>query len=128
MKNVSIFYDGECPFCRFYVRAVRLRETVGEFRLVDLRKDAKARQTFQSRGYNLDKGFIVQINNEVYFGPEGIHILALMTSPIGFFNRLCSLIFAHRALAVVFYPILAFGRSVTLLALGVSSLREKDSQ
>lgn len=35
---VEVVYDGECPFCASYVALLRLRERVGEVRLIDARR------------------------------------------------------------------------------------------
>ncbi len=40
MSALSILYDGQCPFCRRYTDLLRLRQSVGEVRLVDLRRDS----------------------------------------------------------------------------------------
>jgi predicted DCC family thiol-disulfide oxidoreductase YuxK len=35
--KMVLVYDGECPFCRNYVRLMSLRKAVGDIELVDAR-------------------------------------------------------------------------------------------
>ena len=36
---MEIFYDGQCPFCRRYVRLLELRSEIGDIALIDARSD-----------------------------------------------------------------------------------------
>jgi len=49
---VTVFYDGECPFCTRYVRLLRLRRAAGTVRLVDLRADAGIRSALEGEGFD----------------------------------------------------------------------------
>jgi hypothetical protein len=57
-----------------------------------------------------------------YHGADCIHMLALLSSPSGLFNRVNSAIFRSPGLAKVLYPALRLGRNTLLLLLGKKRL------
>lgn len=109
-----LLYDGECPFCSRYVQLVRLRETVGPLRLVNARERDEWYQRARSLGLNVDQGMVLFHGNRVYHGAECIRLLAMMSTRVGWFNRLNALLFSTRAGARVLYPMLKFGRRIAL--------------
>lgn len=119
---ISIYYDGDCPFCTRYVRYVRLQEAAGEVVLVDVRQDSASLERLTQAGHSLDQGMVVEVDGRAMAGAEAMHALALMTSPSGFFNRLTYHLFAHRYLALLLYPVLRMGRNLFLLLDGRSPL------
>ena len=117
-RTLSIFYDGECPVCTQYVRYYRLNDGNITVSLVDLRDKPEKVSEFNDMGFNVDDGMIVALDNETYHGVEAVHLLALLSTPIGVFNKCNRWIFSHRWLAKTLYPILASGRNLLLLLLG----------
>lgn len=118
-EGIDIVYDGECPFCTAYVRMTRLREAAGTVRLVDARSDDP--QAVRMRGdpaVDLDRGMVVAMDGRLYHGAEAMHVLALMTTPTGPFNRLMRRVFASRRWSRIAYPPLVAGRNLTLRLLG----------
>ncbi|MDQ2077734.1 DCC1-like thiol-disulfide oxidoreductase family protein [Marinimicrobium sp. ABcell2] len=122
---ISIYYDGDCPFCTRYVSYLRLKEAAGEVALVDVRRDATSLERLTQAGYSLDQGMVVEIDGRAMAGAEAMHALALMTSPRGFFNKLNYYLFSHRYLALLLYPLLRMGRNLFLLLDGRSPLHEQ---
>ena len=114
---VTIFYDGQCPFCARYVTLLRLREAVGPVALVDLRADAAARAEIEAAGMVLDQGMVVDLDGRRLHGADAVHGLALLTSPLGPLNRLNARLFGSRWLTRLVYPLLRAGRNATLLLL-----------
>ena len=51
---VTIYYDGDCPFCERYVRLLRLRRAAGSVRLVDVRENADVRGGLEDDGFDLE--------------------------------------------------------------------------
>jgi hypothetical protein len=56
-----LYYDGDCPFCRSYVRYLRVQDAVGTLHLVNVRD-----QEFHSRdevllNFDLDEGILLQL-------------------------------------------------------------------
>src|SRR5690606_1639832 len=118
MQPITIYYDGDCPFCARYVRYTRLTEAAGEPKLVDLRRDRESREALERAGYDLDKGMVVEIGDRRFFGAEAMNALALMTTRSGLFNRLTSSLFSRRAAAAALYPLLRGCRNFVVSVLG----------
>ncbi|HEX9904845.1 MAG TPA: DCC1-like thiol-disulfide oxidoreductase family protein [Propylenella sp.] len=118
-RNAPVLvYDGECPFCSAYVRMVRLRETFGALRLVDARSGDPLVGEIRAAGLDLDKGMVLKLDGELYFGDRCLHVLALMSTPSGAFNRVTRALFASPRLARRLYPFLVAGRNAALILLG----------
>jgi predicted DCC family thiol-disulfide oxidoreductase YuxK len=120
--GLVIVYDEACPFCSHYVRLLRLRETVGAVQLINARSaDLTVTQLWRS-GYDLNQGMAVQYGGRVYHGADGVHMLALLSTKSGPFNRINRFIFRSKRLASLLYPLLRFGRTVTLRLLGIRKM------
>ena len=117
-QSLSIFYDGECPVCSRYVSYLRLSDGNIEVSLTDLRDHPKKVEEFNALGFNVDNGMIVTLDKRTYHGAEAVHVLALLSTPSGFFNRCNRWIFSRRWLGKLLYPILVIGRNLLLILLG----------
>jgi predicted DCC family thiol-disulfide oxidoreductase YuxK len=124
---VTIFYDGQCPFCSRYVALLRLREAVGPVGLVDLRADDVARAKLEAAGAALDQGMVVELDGRRLHGADAVHGLTLLSSPSGILNRLNAWLFASKPLARLVYPLLRAGRNATLLLLDRRPLATADA-
>ena len=123
-KKIRIFYDGDCPFCKNYIRFYRLKKNFAEMELCNarLKNYSMIIKDFINKGYDVNKGMIVEIDNQIYWGDEAIHILAMISSRSNLFNLINSFIFRSKLLSKIIYPMLVFGRSVTLKILGIKNI------
>ncbi len=119
-----IIYDGDCIFCQNYVRYVRLRETVGKVEMLDARSNDPRLSTYWQQGYDLNEGMLFVYKGRAYYGSDAVHVLAGLSSPISWFNRLNRAIFSSRTASTVLYPLLKLGRRVTLFARGKTLISE----
>lgn len=120
----TVVYDDDCPFCRNYVGMLRFREAVGPVALQDAREGGPLVEALTVAGYNLDDGMVLLIHGQVHHGADAITRMALLSSDNSLFNRLNAAIFRHPRLSRVLYPVLRFGRNVTLHILGRTPLNE----
>lgn len=116
--QIGIYYDGECPFCSQYVRHVNIRESFGAPALIDVRRDAAGLALCRARGFDLDRGMVVRIDDQYYYGDRAVQALAMISTGQGWFNRMNKMIFSIPFLAMVLYPLMALGRNMTLALLG----------
>jgi len=99
-EELTVVYDGMCPFCTRFVQLYRIRQLVGRVRLVDA------------------VGMAVKWRGRLYHGPDAMHILALLGAEGTAFGRINRALFARPALARWIYPGLVAGRRLTLRLLG----------
>lgn len=111
---VQLVYDRECPFCEFYCQSVRIRESIGNLKIVDAREDSEIMRRITSNGLDIDQGMVLQVGEQLFYDADAIHALALMSSRSGSFNRLNYWIFRSAALSGLIYPVLRLLRHLAL--------------
>ena len=116
--NLKLLYDGDCPVCNRYVAMVRLREQFGELILLNARDMSPERTHVENLGLDLNEGFALFVDEELYYGDRAIQALAMMSSNSGIFNRMNYFVFRHAGLSQILYPVLAAGRRLLLKLLG----------
>jgi predicted DCC family thiol-disulfide oxidoreductase YuxK len=109
-----LVYDGGCPVCSSYVRYVRIRQSAGTLLLVNARDGGPWVDRVLQAGLNLDEGMVLFYGGRAYHGVDCVHMLALLSTPSGTFNRLNALIFKQAAVARVTYPVMRAGRNLLL--------------
>jgi hypothetical protein len=73
-------------------------------------------------GLDIDQGMVVKVGGQIYYGPDAIHVLALMGTNKGFFNRLAYLSFRSKAASRVLYPALRTCRNLLLKLLSKTKI------
>ena len=117
-EEILLVYDKQCPLCENYCRMVRRRESGGELRLIDAREGGVVMDEITARGWDIDQGMVLKMGEQLYYGSDAIHALALISSRSGMFNRFNYWLFKSRTLSHVFYPVLRFFRNLLLKLLG----------
>jgi len=115
--DLWIVYDGECPFCSSYVQLYRIRRHT-RVHLIDARMPDPLVTEVKARGIDLDAGMAVRFNDRLYHGAEAMNLLAVLGSGDTFFNVANRILFRHARLARLLYPVLVWGRLLTLRLLG----------
>ena len=120
-----LVYDGQCPFCSTYVKYLRVRQSIGAFHLVDARDGGPLVETIRGMGFDLDEGMVLKLGDRYYHGADCIHVLACLSSPRTFFNRVNAVIFRSPVLARTLYPGLRAGRNLVLRLLGRTKIGDR---
>ena len=118
-EGVWLVYDGECPVCKTYVKYIRIRAAVGTLHLVDARQRGELMDEITRMGLDIDQGMVLKLNHVIYYGPDAIHMLTLLSSPSGIFNRINYYVFSTKIGAAIFYPIGKAFRALILKVLGI---------
>ncbi len=116
--DLILIYDGECPVCNYYRRMLRLRETAGQLQVVNARDDSSIMREITEAGFDIDKGIVLKMHGELYFGADAMHAISLLSSRSGIFNRINYYLFRIPAVARWVYPVLVAGRALLLRLLG----------
>ena len=124
-SQVWLIYDGECPMCNNYAQYLRLKQSVGEFVLVDARQGGPVVDEVRELPHNLNDGMVVKIGNRHFAGHEALHVLALLSTDRGAFNKFNRLAFSSPLISRVTYPMLKFARSVLLRLKGVAPIDDQ---
>lgn len=122
MADLTIIYDGECPFCSAFVRMVRLQQRVGSVALIDARSGNPLVTKAQENGCDLNRGMVVIWQTRLFHGAEAMHLLTVLTEG-GVAGALQRLLFGTPARAARVYPLLAAGRRALLFVLGRRPIR-----
>jgi predicted DCC family thiol-disulfide oxidoreductase YuxK len=117
-QGATIVYDGDCPFCSRYVKLVRLREALGHVDLLNAREGGALVDEVRRAGLDLDEGMVLKLGDRFYHGAACIHMLAVLSTSSGLFNRVTGTLFRSPATARWLYPLLRAGRNLTLALLG----------
>lgn len=120
--EILLVYDKECPVCDAYCQIVRIRKSVGELKLIDARSKNDIMDEITAKGLDIDQGMVLKMDDQLYYGSDAIHALALISSRSGIFNRINYWIFRSRILSAWFYPILRFYRNLLLKLLGKTKI------
>ena len=76
-----LLYDGDCPFCSFYVAKSRFETAIGRpLRLVDGREAPDLVAQLRHEGCDLEQGMILVLDGRRYPGPEAMTVLEGMSA------------------------------------------------
>jgi predicted DCC family thiol-disulfide oxidoreductase YuxK len=121
-KPVLLIYDKQCPACDFYCNIVRIQESVGELILIDARENSAVMDEITAKGWDVDQGMVVKIEDKFYYGSDAIHILSSIGSESDIFNRLNYWLFRSEKRATFLYPILCSLRNLLLKLLAKTKI------
>jgi predicted DCC family thiol-disulfide oxidoreductase YuxK len=121
-KPVLLIYDKQCPACDFYCNMVRIQESVGELVLIDARENSAVMDEITAKGWDVDQGMVVKIEDKFYYGSEAIHVLSSIGSESDIFNRLNYWLFRSEKRATFLYPILRSLRNLLLKLLAKTKI------
>lgn len=124
--DILLVYDKQCPLCDNYCQLVRVRESAGKLVLVDAREDSAIMQEITAAGLDIDQGMVLKLQGRVYYGSEAMHVLSLLSTRSGIFNRINFWVFRSRWLSRVLYPIFRTFRNLFLKARRVSKINNLD--
>jgi predicted DCC family thiol-disulfide oxidoreductase YuxK len=121
-EEVLLVYDRECPACNAYCQVVKIRESVGNLRIVDARENSEVLHEITAEGLDIDQGVVLKMGDQLYYGSDAIHTLALIGSRSGILNRINYWVFKSETISSVLYPFLRFLRNLLLKILGKSKI------
>jgi len=121
-EEILLVYDRECPACNFYCLVVKIRASVGDLRIVDARENSEVLHEITAQGLDIDQGMVLKMGDQLYYGSDAIHALALIGSRSGIFNRINYWVFKSKTISSILYPVLRSLRNLLLKILGKSKI------
>jgi len=120
--EILLVYDKQCPVCDVYCRIARIRESAGTLRRVNARDAGTIMDEITAAGLDIDEGMVLKVGTTLYYGADAIHVLSLMSSRLGVFNRLTYWMFRSRSFSAILYPSFRFLRNLLLKLLHKSRI------
>ncbi len=117
-SKIVLIYDKECPVCKNYTQMVQIRKSIGEMRLINARDNSEEVREVLEQGFDLDQGMVLKIDDNLYYGADAMHTIALLGSRSGVFNKINYWMFRSKRFSHTIYPVLKYGRAVLLKLLG----------
>lgn len=105
--QIHLYYDKQCPFCNNYATFLNLKSKY-HLKLFNAREHIKKINEFKKNGFDINDGFIVEINKtHIYQGADGIIFLnKIAENKIFFYDN-----FLFRK---ILYPLLKQFRKILL--------------
>ncbi len=121
MKEIVLYYDGECPICRQYSTYVELRKHY-DVKICNAREYMDAMNDFAQKGYNINQGMILTIGDKIY---QGHHVIVKLNELLA--HKSLSDQCVHRLMGIpsfvrLIYPLIKGVRRVILKVIGVDKI------
>jgi predicted DCC family thiol-disulfide oxidoreductase YuxK len=118
--EVWFVYDGACPLCTFGSNHWRVQEAVGTLHILDARENRMhpLLQEINARKINLDEGMVIKFQDNYYHGVDALHVMALLGTRVGWFNRMNAHLFRSRRISRLCYPFMRAARRIALVLKG----------
>lgn len=120
--NVWLIYDGQCPICNGTANALKIKAAAGTLVLINAREPHPILEELKQANMNIDEGMVVKMNDVLYHGADAQYMLAMIGTNEDWFNRLNVIIFSHKTIAKIIYPILKQIRNLVLKVKGISKI------
>ena len=116
-EDILLVYDKQCPACDFYCKLARIRESVGRLVLIDAREPSELMDEITAAGLDIDQGMVLKVGSTLHYGSDAIHMLSLLSTRSGVFNRLSYWCFRSKRVSGLLYPVFRAWRNLLLKAL-----------
>ncbi|MES2985268.1 MAG: DCC1-like thiol-disulfide oxidoreductase family protein [Pseudomonadota bacterium] len=123
-RHVWFVYDGQCPLCLMGATHFRIKQAAGTLHLLDAREHPNhpLMDEINARGINLDEGMVIKLEQVLYHGVDALHIMALLGTRSGWFNRINTALFKSKRLSALLYPSFRGARNLMLKLKGVRKI------
>jgi predicted DCC family thiol-disulfide oxidoreductase YuxK len=121
-STAYLVYDGDCPFCSKYTELLNIKDKIGALQLINARDGGELVRHIEQIPFDINEGMVFVYGDNYYFGSDALHVLSLLSSSDSVFGKLNKLAFSSPLMAKFGYPILRFGRNMSLKVLGIKRL------
>lgn len=129
-EDVWFVYDGDCPLCLMGATHFRIKQAVGNLHVLDAREAGDTHplmQEINAHGLNLDQGMVLKMGGRLYQGADALHVVALIGTSTGWFNRLNAVLFRSEKISRLCYPSMKAARNLALAIKGVPQIRNLEN-
>lgn len=124
MSHIYFIYDGECPLCFYAAQALRVKQSVGTLHLINARDPVNVSWVNQvnEAELDLDEGMAIFYAERFYHGKDALHLMGLLATDSGWFNKVNAFLFRSKRIANLCYPLMRFVRNALIKAKGISKI------
>lgn len=124
MADIYFIYDGECPLCTYAAHAFRIKQAVGRLHLIDARTAAlhPLLDKVDAAGMDLDEGMVIAYEGNLYHGREALHLMGMIGTDSGWFNKANAFLFHSKTVARSCYPLMRATRNLLLRLKGAPKI------
>ena len=120
--DLTFIYDGQCPFCNHFAELLEIKSKIKNISILDARKNQIITNSLLNKGYDIDKGAILLMGDDIFHGAEAINIICnQINNPSGRLLKLLSNIFKSNKRTKILFPFLVRARRFALISKGVST-------
>lgn len=123
-----LVYDGDCLFCRHTALAIRLKQAIKQFELIDGRSQHPLATCLKASHLDLNQGIVIIYHGVCYADQDAVEMLATLTTPVNLFNKSVARIFKHRRLSKILYTSLKQLRKAVLWVRGIDPIEHHSAQ
>lgn len=120
--EILLVYDKECPACDAYCQLIEIKKAVGKLKIIDARKNSNIMEEITESGLDIDQGMVLKKEEQLYYGADAIHALALISRKKGCFSHINYWVFKSRVVSLWLYPIFRLFRNLLLKILGKTKI------
>tara|TARA_B100001250_G_C19635762_1_gene715883 strand:+ start:308 stop:691 length:384 start_codon:yes stop_codon:yes gene_type:complete len=115
--EVVFYFDGECPFCRYFAELVEIKSDLPNIKIVN----ARLVTSEFPQNYDMDiSGAFLKVNGEIHTGAEAInYICSRIRKPSNKLLELLASIFSSSQRSNFIFPYLLIARRIALSFKGV---------
>ena len=121
-SKLIFIYDGECPFCNHFAELLELKSKIKNISILDGRKNPDLIKDLLKKGYDIDNGAILLMDENIFHGAEAINtICKLINKPSSKLLEILSKTFKSSKRTKFIFPFLVRARRLALISKGIST-------
>ncbi len=121
MSDNFIIYDGDCIFCKNYIKFSNFLNEY-QIELINARLVKDPNKIELMKKYKIDTGMILHFENNYYTGSEAMTKITTINDNKKYFNKTLNFFFKSKKISNLLYPYFVIIRNLTLKIRGISKI------
>jgi len=122
MKDIVIYYDGDCPYCKSYKSIINIRKKYS-VEINNAREHLDEINELKDKGFHIEDGILLIFRNKIYQGSEALKFIDQVNNNSTTKSILYSFLINTLFFESLIYPLIKQIRIITLYALGKKRIK-----